>query len=123
MSEQPGTTGGAASKLLFLIERGRFEEAGRLLGKALRADPEDLRLRYAGALLDFEQGNLDRSDSDTRKLLLRYPGNEAVRYLLFRIALERPDEQNALEQISTLCKLDSRKFFYLAEITRLTKQG
>lgn len=106
MSPLPETkelTGEAARKVLFLIERKRFQEAGQLLGEVLRETPDDLGLRYAGALLEFEQGQPERAEEEAQKLLLRYPKNEAVRYLLFRIALEQDNEEKALEQINGLC--------------------
>jgi tetratricopeptide (TPR) repeat protein len=112
----------ATRKVFFLIERRRFKEAGQLLGTALLSDPEDIRLRYAGVLLDFEQGQRDRAKKDAGKLLLQSPKNEATRYLLFRICLEQGDRQQALEQINILCQAHPENAEYAASRAALFLQ-
>lgn len=92
------------NQLLFLIERRRLDEAAVLLGEALLDEPESFILGYFGALLDFERGKFDQANDAAARLLLRKPEDEATRYLLFRIALEREDAAQSLERISDLCR-------------------
>lgn len=93
------------ARLLQALDRG--PEALPLLQKAIRANPEDKRLRLTYARTLVEQDRLLEAKTEFASLVQEYPEDDELRYSLALVSLENKDWDEAEGYLQELVERDS----------------
>jgi tetratricopeptide (TPR) repeat protein len=102
-----------------LIERSRYAQARSLLGDALRHYPDDSRLLFASAHIDYLTDDPDSARRTLQQLLARDPEDYAARSLMINIHQDAQEFEQAEALILDLLRAYPEEAFQYARYAML----
>ena len=90
------------NKALAMMEMGGWQEAEKLIGKALILDPQNYRAVYQAGRIDRVQSRLDEAEANFRLVLDKYPNDRITLQQLGELAKIRSDSLPPEERKSQL---------------------
>jgi tetratricopeptide (TPR) repeat protein/NAD-dependent dihydropyrimidine dehydrogenase PreA subunit len=85
-----------------LLQRGRFEAAARVLGRAAALEPGSVSLREAWSVALEQAGDLPGATAAVRQILALAPDHPMARLQLGRLLLQAGDPEAALRELEPL---------------------
>lgn len=87
---------------------GDTSQAGELYARAVKSNPEDVRLRTALAVVDVARGRADEGLQSLRQLAVSRPGDSRVDLVLVDTLLRRRDFGGALQAVDGMAAKDPK---------------
>ncbi|PIE43699.1 MAG: hypothetical protein CSA50_03590 [Gammaproteobacteria bacterium] len=110
---------GLLLKATLLYDLRRIKEALSLLGKATRKFPANRKLSTLYARMLIDDGDLERSEEEYRKLVKRYPDNPGLKLAHALVSLEMGETKTAKQELTALLnqgQYSNEANFYLGRL-------